>query len=141
MLLFLIIFKDDYRLTTAMNIVKIVSCEINSEFANLYQPSDNWSLPRVNITCSLTMSNSSSSSSAHSLLHQSPSQISLSAPTTPVKRSHNPSLKSRPQTSSSLRNMQVIPEECVLLAIKACEAFVHSKENKDLDQSQTNLVS
>ena len=119
-----------------MNIIKIVACEINSTFADLYQPSDKWALPRVNITSSAPHT---LSSSPNPHLSSSPSQLSLSAPTTPVK--HSASTRTRPQTSSSLRNIQIVPEECVLLALKACDGFIRSKENNDIDQSQIDLVN
>ena len=123
-------FVDDYRLTAAMSILKIVGCKISRRYSDCYQPSDRRALPRVIITDDdndQSPSRYSSTSTSQFAIPINDNSVSFFRTSTPVL--------SVPCKS------QAVPEECVLLAIRACEAFIRSKENTDIDQSQIDLVT
>ncbi len=128
-----IIIVDDYRLTAAMSILKIVGCKISRRYSDCYQPSDKRALPRVIITddCNdqslIAPSRYSSASTSQSAIPTNDSSESCFRTSTPIL--------------SASSKYQAVPDECVLLAIRACEVFIRSKENTDIDQSQIDLVT
>ena len=122
---------DEYRLTTAMNMIKIVACEINNYYSKIYTPSDTQALPRVTITCSDPLI----TPPPPPYSHPSPSQTSLSV------NQHNSKNHSQTSSTTKLRKTcPIVPEEGLLLAIKACEGFQGCREHNDIDESQTMLV-
>lgn len=125
-------FVDEYRLTTAMNMIKIVACEINNYYSKIYTPSDTQALPRVTITCSDPLITPPPPPQSH----PSPSQTSLSV------NQQNSTKHSQASSTTKLRKTcPIVPEEGLLLAIKACEGFQGCREHNDIDESQTMLCS
>ena len=114
-----------------MNMIKIVACEINNYYSKIYTPSDTQALPRVTITCSDPLI--TPPPPPHS--HPSPSQTSLS-----VNQQNSTKHCQTSSTTKLRKTCPIVPEEGLLLAIKACEGFQGCREHNDIDESQTMLV-
>lgn len=72
----------------------------------------------------------------------SPSRSSTSAPSTPVNRPKQPprlcssTTRGKEEESTQL----LVPEEVVLLSIKACETIIAQIDHSDIDELQTKPV-
>ena len=134
----IISYTEDYQLTAAFNVLKIVACENNPSLSSHYgSVSVVDGRPRVIISSS---NESIKSSSTSETLITSSSSASVSAPTTPRDKKPQDDERNCMSSSSRKRQPPVVPEELLLLSIRETDSFLSRLDHEDIEESKTQLV-
>ncbi|XP_003383995.2 PREDICTED: tubulin monoglycylase TTLL3-like [Amphimedon queenslandica] len=132
-------FKEDYQLTAAFNVLKIIACENNpllySHYGSVSMVDER---PRVIISSS---NESVKPSSTSETLTTSSSSASISAPATPCDKRTQDGDRNCMSSSPKKRLSPVVPEELLLLSIRETESFLSRLDHEDIEGSKTQLES